>query len=362
MNLQTVSFRETTTRKATSFTWWQPKMGHDIRIGPALCLSFACSPPLHPSLHCSTSGSAFHHDNRQQLKLGDGMSTRREQTQEHKKKKKRKKRKSWETERDREGDGWSEERRHTDGHSPTDGELWGHLEDTWGSYEPIWFLLQERPSVTNGKVGAGKHISVTARHCRKNKLNSLLAFHTLSTLFSLSPSITHFLPLWFSISVSQFFFVRPSLSFHLSFCLASVSFLLIHSLAPSLSSPFHCVHPKIFKKQGHMRGDSKQNCAPDVPAEAVKRLSAGRAHFSPAQDVWTVGKHWLQCQTTRWLLSGCVYRDETGSVMKLLGPCVDSLLHVQWLSKADGAELNERCVSYSCKRTKDDEHELEVCM
>ena len=112
------------------------------------------------------------------------------------------KKKIQETERDREGDGWSEERRHTDGHSPTDGELWGHLEDTWGSYEPIWFLLQERPSVTNGKVGAGKHISVTARHCRKNKLNSLLAFHTLSTLFSLSPSITHFVPVWFSVPVT----------------------------------------------------------------------------------------------------------------------------------------------------------------
>lgn len=57
--------------------------------------------------------------------------------------------------------------RHMDGHSPTDGELWEHLEDTWGCYEPIWFLLQERPSVTNGKVGAGKHISVKARHCWK---------------------------------------------------------------------------------------------------------------------------------------------------------------------------------------------------
>ena len=125
------------------------------------------------------------------------LSTRREQTRTRGGKKKIR-----ETERDREGDGWSEERRHTDGHSPTDGELWGHLEDTWGSYEPIWFLLQERPSVTNGKVGAGKHISVTARHCRKNKLNSLLAFHTLSTLFSLSPSITHFVPVWFSVSVT----------------------------------------------------------------------------------------------------------------------------------------------------------------
>lgn len=43
---------------------------------------------------------------------------------------------------------------------------------------------------------------MTARHCRKNKLNSLLAFHTLSTLFSLSPSITHFVPVWFSVSVT----------------------------------------------------------------------------------------------------------------------------------------------------------------
>lgn len=127
---------------------------------PSCSLSFACSPPLHPSLHRGTSGSAFSHDNRQRFKLGERLSTRREETR-------KKTNKRRETERDREGDGWSEEKRHTDGHSPTDGELWGHLEDTWGSYEPIWFLLQEHPSVTNGKVGAGKHISVTARHCRK---------------------------------------------------------------------------------------------------------------------------------------------------------------------------------------------------
>lgn len=44
------------------------------------------------------------------------------------------------------------------------------------------------------------------------------------------------------------------------------------------------------EKQGHMRGDSEQNCAPDVPAEAVERLPAGRAHFSHAQDMWTVGE------------------------------------------------------------------------
>lgn len=38
-----------------------------------------------------------------------------------------------------------------DTHSPTDGELGGHLEDTSGSYEAIWFLLQDHPSVTNGQ-------------------------------------------------------------------------------------------------------------------------------------------------------------------------------------------------------------------
>lgn len=37
------------------------------------------------------------------------------------------------------------------GHSPTDEKLGGHLEDTSGSYEAIWFLLQDQPSVTNGQ-------------------------------------------------------------------------------------------------------------------------------------------------------------------------------------------------------------------
>lgn len=138
-----------------------PKM-RTLCLYRSCSLSFACRPPLHPPLHRGTSGSAFYHDNRQRFKLGERPSARREQTRARDKTKWKR-----ETERGREGDGWSEERRHTDGHSPTDGEPWGHLEDTWGSYEPIWFLLQERPSVTNGKVGAGKHISVTARHCRK---------------------------------------------------------------------------------------------------------------------------------------------------------------------------------------------------
>lgn len=54
-----------------------------------------------------------------------------------------------------------------------------------------------------------------------------------------------------------------------------------------------------------MCGDSKQNCTPDVPVEAVKRLSAGRAHFSRAQDMWTVGR---LCSAERHggcFLAGC---------------------------------------------------------
>lgn len=43
----------------------------------------------------------------------------------------------------------------------------------------------------------------------------------------------------------------------------------------------------------------------DVHAEAVKRLSAGCAHFCHAQDMWTVGKHCTAKQHGDWFLAGC---------------------------------------------------------
>lgn len=54
-----------------------------------------------------------------------------------------------------------------------------------------------------------------------------------------------------------------------------------------------------------MCGDSQQSSAPDVPAEAVKRLSAGRAHSSPAQDMWTVGKRCSAEQHGGCFLAAC---------------------------------------------------------
>lgn len=54
-----------------------------------------------------------------------------------------------------------------------------------------------------------------------------------------------------------------------------------------------------------MCGDSKQNCTPDVPVEAVKRLSAGRAHFSRAQDMWTVGRLGSADRHGGCFLAGC---------------------------------------------------------
>lgn len=78
-----------------------------------------------------------------------------------------------------------------------------------------------------------------------------------------------------------------------------------------------------------MCGDSKNYYTPDAPAEAVKNLC--RPH--PVQpcpghvDSWQAA----QRQRTRWLVFGSVSCDETGSVMKLLGSCVNSLLLVQWL-------------------------------
>lgn len=136
---------------------------------------------------------------------------------------------------------WEQEREHERAENKTEMEdrarqrgiyevrgadIWTDTVQQTGSYEDIWriheavmnlfdFFYRSAGVSLMDKVGAGKHISVMARHCRKNKLNSLLAFHTLSTPFSLSPTITHFLPLWFSVFVflfSQSFFVLPSLS------------------------------------------------------------------------------------------------------------------------------------------------------
>lgn len=127
----------------------------------------------------------------------------------------------------------------------------GSYEDIWRIHEAVmnlfgFFYRSARVSLMD-KVGAGKHISVMARHCRKNKLNSLLTFHTLSTPFfhhlpqlliscrcafqSLSPASSRL----------SLFSVTPSLfqsRLHLSVTFSS-------SISPhSNSSPFHFAHSK----------------------------------------------------------------------------------------------------------------------
>lgn len=228
--------------QTTSLIWRQP-----LYLSCSLSLSFACRPTLHPSLLRGTSGSAFYHDNRQRFKLG----IKTEHKGETDKYAREKTKPRWEIERDRDG---RYEVRRVDIRTDTVQQM-GSYEDIWRIHEAVmnlfgFFYRSARVSLMD-KVGAGKHISVMARHCRKNKLNSLLTFHTLSTPFSLSPSITHFLPLWFSIFVSLFsqsFFVWPSLSLFqpillscLHLCVTFSSSIPRHS---SLSSAFHCVHPK----------------------------------------------------------------------------------------------------------------------
>lgn len=153
----------------------------------------------------------------------------------------------------------------------------------------------------------------------KNKSSSPFTHFTPSQPFSL-----YLLQLLNSCNSVFCLYLPWLLSVSPSFCRTSVM-LSLYTL-PSLSNFWH-VHPKA-EKQGHMCGDSRPCCAPDVPAEAVKSLSAGRAHFIPVQDMWTIGS-----RTTRWLLSGCMSNNETESLMKLLGPCVDLLLLGQWLSE-----------------------------
>lgn len=170
--LWTYSFWEATPRCATSVKGGGSWNGTQcLYLSCSLCLICMLSTPSHP--HCTVAllgQPSITTHNRQRVRTWRETEQTEETDSDERQKQKQRGRGGElrrETEGDRERDGWRQERRHTDRHSPTDGELWGHLEDTWGSYEPIWFLLQERPSVTNGKVGAGKHISVTARHCRK---------------------------------------------------------------------------------------------------------------------------------------------------------------------------------------------------
>lgn len=113
------------------------------------------------------------------------------------------------------GDNWRDKRRHTDHCHPADGELRGNLENTWGSYQPILFRLQDRPSVTNGKEDAGKHISVAAWHCWKQNQD---------------PS-SHFKPFFLFIPWKYSFIATPGcFSFILILHFSSLSFLFLYTL------------------------------------------------------------------------------------------------------------------------------------
>lgn len=199
-------------------TWYNLGKRQDFSGGGSACIctcsvSFACCPTFLLSLHQGTSGSAFCRDNQQRFKLG--MKTEHEGELD-------KNTRARERARERGKLNWNGRQRGI--YEVRGADIWTDTVQQTESYEDIWriheavmnlfdfFYRSARVSLMD-KVGAGKHISVMARHCRKNKLNSLLAFHTLSTPFSLSPTITHFLPLWFSIFV---FLFLQSLSCHLS--------------------------------------------------------------------------------------------------------------------------------------------------
>lgn len=77
-------------------------------------------------------------------------------------------------------------------------DIWTDTVQQTGNYEDIWWIHQAVMNLFGffnritqvslmDKVGAGKHISVMTQCRRKNKWNSLHAFHTLSTPFSQSP-------------------------------------------------------------------------------------------------------------------------------------------------------------------------------
>lgn len=116
----------------------------------------------------------------------------------------------------------------------------GSYEDIWRIHEAVmnlfgFFYRSARVSLMD-KVGAGKHISVMARQCRKNKLNSLLTFHTLSTPFFLHlPQLLISCRCAFQSLSPASSRLSPSLSRHLSFCLASTSLSL--SPHPFLRTP-----------------------------------------------------------------------------------------------------------------------------
>lgn len=221
----------------TRFLWWRP------RLYLSCSFSSACCPTFHLSLHQGTSGSAFYRDNQQRFKLGmkpehEGQPDKNVRARER------------EHERGENKTEMEDRARQRGIYEVRGADIWTDTVQQTGSYEDIWriheavmnlfdFVYRSARVSLMDKVGAGKHISVMARHCRKNKLNSLLAFHTLSTPFSLSPTITHFLPLWFSIFVflsSPSFFVLPSLSFSPSVLLLSLSLSFHPFLGLSLFS------------------------------------------------------------------------------------------------------------------------------
>jgi len=200
-------------------------------------------------------------------------------------------------------------------------------------------FFSERPSVTNGKAGAGKHISVTARHCRKQ--------------IKLSPRISHPLNPFLSVSLNYSFLATLVFRRRLSPPPRSVlfpSFRLAQPILPSRPplplafppSPIPLLSPLLStvnlrprnEKQGHMGWDSKHNCTPDVPAEAAKASLRKPRPLLPLPRTQGQLASAAPPRTTRRLLSGRSRCDETdgGRVMKLLGPCFDSLPRVYSLN------------------------------